>query len=119
MLRSLQKLYHPLWWHLAHFSSGDLHGFDSRTPALTHEWSAYYQIKLDREAALSPVVVTKNGRAVAVLLNVTDDDDLERILLANSPKLWKILDAAEQRIQATGGISHADIWNTIEAVEEA
>ena len=65
-----------------------------------------------------PVVVTRNGRAVAVLLNVTDDDDLERILLANSPKLRKILDAAEQRIQATGGISHEDIWNTIEAAEE-
>lgn len=65
-----------------------------------------------------PVVVTKNGRAVAVILNVTDDDELERILLANSPKLRKILDAAEQRIQATGGISHEDIWNTIGAAEE-
>ena len=29
-----------------------------------------------------------------------------------------VLDAAEQRIQATGGISHEDIWNTIEAAEE-
>ncbi len=66
-----------------------------------------------------PVVVTKNGRAVAVLLTVRDDDDLERILLANSPKLRKILDAAEKRIQATGGVSHEDIWNTIEAAEEA
>ena len=65
-----------------------------------------------------PVVVTKNGRAVAVLLTVKDDDDLERILLANSPKLRKILDAAEKRIQATGGLSHEDIWNTIEAAEE-
>ena len=83
------------------------------------EWSAYYQIKLDREAALSPVVVTKNGRAVAVILNVTDDDELERILLANSPKLRKILDTAEKRIQATGGMSHEDIWNTLEAAEEA
>ena len=65
-----------------------------------------------------PVVVTKNGRAVAVILNVKDDDDLERILLANSPKLRKILDAAEQRIRATGGIPHEDIWKTIEAAEE-
>jgi prevent-host-death family protein len=65
-----------------------------------------------------PVVVTKNGRAVAVILRVQDDDDLERILLANSPKLRKILDAAEKRIQASGRVSHEDTWNTIEAAEE-
>ncbi len=65
-----------------------------------------------------PVVVTKNGRAVAVILSVKDDDELERILLANSPRLQKILDAAEKRIRATGGVSHEDIWNTIEAAEE-
>ena len=33
-----------------------------------------------------PVVVTRNGKAVAVLLAVTDDDELERLLLAHSPK---------------------------------
>ena len=33
-----------------------------------------------------PVVVTKNGRAVAVLDCVTNDDDVEDIVLAHSPK---------------------------------
>src|SRR5262245_18813542 len=43
------------------------------------------------ESQQGPVVVTRNSRAVAVLLAVTDDDELERLVLAHSPKfqaLW-------------------------------
>ncbi len=68
-----------------------------------------------RKTQQGPVVVTKNGRAVAVMLNVKNDDDLERILLANSPRLQAILDDAEQRIRTTGGIKHADMWALIES----
>jgi prevent-host-death family protein len=62
-----------------------------------------------------PVIVTKNGRAVAVMLNVKNDDDLERILLANSPRLQAILADAEKRIQATGGVKHEEMWAMIES----
>ena len=61
-----------------------------------------------------PVVVTKNGRAVAVLLGIQDEDDLERILLANSPKLQALLEAAEQRIREKGAIEHEDFWKMVE-----
>ena len=51
-----------------------------------------------------PVVVTKNGKAVAVLLSVQDDDELERLLLANSPRVERILQVAEKQIRAGKGI---------------
>jgi hypothetical protein len=47
------------------------------------------------------------------MLKIKDDDDLERLLLANSPKLQAMLDAAEQRIKETGGISHEDVWKEV------
>ena len=50
------------------------------------------QMKAELEAYLkasagSPVVITKNGKPVGALLSVQDKDDLERLLLAHSPKL--------------------------------
>ena len=56
-----------------------------------------------------PIVVTKNGRAVAVLVCVSDDDDVEDIVLAHSQKLRKMLDEAERRIREGGGVSHDDM----------
>ncbi|TEU10812.1 MAG: type II toxin-antitoxin system Phd/YefM family antitoxin [Anaerolineales bacterium] len=61
-----------------------------------------------------PVIVTKNGRPVAVLISVLEDDELERLVLAYTPKFRRLLDAAEQRIQQTGGIRHEDFWETLD-----
>lgn len=72
-------------------------------------------IKKSRE---SPVVITKHGKPVAVLLSVTDEDDLELILLANSTKFQAILNSAENRIRETGGVSHEDVWASVEAEYE-
>jgi len=60
-----------------------------------------------------PVVVTKNGKPVAVLLSMQDDDQLERLLMAYSPKLQRILQAAEKQIRAGKGIKHEDFWAEI------
>lgn len=62
-----------------------------------------------------PIVVTKNGKPVAVLLAMQDEDELERILMAYSPKLQKVLDKAETQIQAGQGIRHDDFWREFEA----
>ncbi len=64
-----------------------------------------------------PIIVTKNGRQVAVLLGITDEDDLERIFLANSTRFQSMLDAAERRIQEPGGICYADLWGQVEIVD--
>ena len=46
---------------------------------------------------------------------ITDEDEIERMMLAHSATLKAILDAAEERIQATGGIRHEDFWNRLDA----
>jgi len=62
-----------------------------------------------------PVIVTKNGRPVAIMMGISDEDDLERVMLAVSPKFQTLLDKAEKRIQVTGGMSHDEVWAQIEA----
>ena len=66
-----------------------------------------------------PVVVTRNGKAVAVLLGVQDDDELERLLLAHSRKLRAILDAADRRIDQGAGLGHEELWQQVEAATRA
>ncbi len=52
-----------------------------------------------------PVIVTRNGRPAAVLLSV-DEDEIERLVLAYSPRF--------QRIRETGGIPHDEFWKELE-----
>jgi prevent-host-death family protein len=68
-----------------------------------------------KASANGPVVVTRNGKAVAVLIAVADDDELERMLLAHSRKLRAILDAADRRIDEGAGINHQDFWREVES----
>jgi DNA-binding phage protein len=49
---------------------------------------------------------------------ISQDDD-ERIELAQSRQLRAILDAAEARMRATGGIRHEDLWTQLDADFEA
>jgi prevent-host-death family protein len=72
-----------------------------------------------KESQEGPVVVTRNGKAVAVLLAVTDDDELERLVLAHSPKFKAILDESSRRIDETGGIPHDEFWRQVEAESRA
>jgi prevent-host-death family protein len=69
------------------------------------------------ESTAGPVVVTRNGKAVAVLLGVQDDEELERILLAHSRKLRAILDAADRRIDEGAGIGHEEFWQKVESTK--
>ena len=62
-----------------------------------------------------PVVVTRNGKAVAVLLAVTDDDELERLVLGHSPKFQALLDKSRRQIVETGGIPHEQFWQEVKA----
>lgn len=62
-----------------------------------------------------PVIITRNGKPAAVLLAVDDEDELERLVLAYTPRFRAILDAARERIQETGGIRHEDFWHEVEA----
>ena len=68
-----------------------------------------------KDSQQGPVVVTKNGKPVAVLLSITDEDEIERLLLAHSPKFNSLLELAEQQIRAGKGIQHEDFWRDVEA----
>ncbi|MBN2388275.1 MAG: type II toxin-antitoxin system Phd/YefM family antitoxin [Anaerolineales bacterium] len=62
-----------------------------------------------------PIVVTKNGKPVAMLLSVKDEEEIERLLLAHSPKFQSILEVAEKQIRDGKGLSHEDFWREVEA----
>ena len=68
-----------------------------------------------KESYQGPVVVTRNGKAVAVILAVTDDDELERLVLAHSPKFQALLDKSRRQIEKTGGIPHDVFWREVRA----
>src|SRR5216684_4020312 len=68
-----------------------------------------------KESEEGPVVVTRNGKAVAVLLAVTDEDELERLVLAHSPKFQALLDKSRRQIEETGGIPHDAFWRQVAA----
>ncbi|RMF29107.1 MAG: type II toxin-antitoxin system Phd/YefM family antitoxin [Chloroflexi bacterium] len=71
-------------------------------------------LRMSREG---PVVVTKNGKPVAVLLAVEDEEELERLLLAYSPKLRRILEIAEREIREGRGKTHQEFWAEVEEEE--
>ncbi len=56
-----------------------------------------------------PIVLTCKGKPRAVIYGM-DEDDLERLKMANSPQLQKIVAAANRRIDKTGGIPHDQFW---------
>jgi prevent-host-death family protein len=62
-----------------------------------------------------PVVVTKNGKPVAVLLRSESEEDVERLLMGHSRKLQSILQAARKRFRQGRGIPHETFWKEVEA----
>jgi prevent-host-death family protein len=71
-----------------------------------------------KESQEGPVVVTKNGKPIAMLLSVTDEDEIERLILAYSPKFQEMLRAAEKQIRAGKGKKHVDFWRGVAAAPE-
>jgi prevent-host-death family protein len=73
------------------------------------EVKAHFSAYLD-DCRNGPVVVTRNGRPVAVIVSAADEDDLDLLILSHTPRFRKLLDEAEQRIRDTGGIGHDAFW---------
>ncbi len=61
-----------------------------------------------------PVVITRNGKAVAVLLAPQDEEDLERLILARSPRFQALLEKSRQSIREGRGLSHKEFWKVVE-----
>lgn len=68
---------------------------------------------LDECGDEGPVVITRNGKPVAVLLVPFDDDDLERLMLSRSKRFQTLLDRSRQSINEGEGLSEKAFWNAV------
>ena len=68
---------------------------------------------LDECGVEGPVVITRNGKAAAVLLVPYDDDDLERLMLGRSPRFQALLDRSRQSIKEGKGLSEVSFWEAV------
>jgi len=71
--------------------------------------SAYLE-ECEREG---PIVITRNGRPAAVLLTPLNEDDLEGLLLARSPRFQVLLERSRRSIRAGKGLTHKDFWKAV------
>jgi len=60
-----------------------------------------------------PIVITRNGKAVAVIIAPLDDDDLESLLLARSPRFQALLERSRKDLKAGKGLSSEQFWRTV------
>jgi prevent-host-death family protein len=60
------------------------------------------------------IIVTRNGKVVAVLLAPRDPDDLERIVLARSPGFQALLNDSRDSINRGKGLSRDAFWKAVQ-----
>lgn len=65
---------------------------------------------IDQIVTDGPLVITRNGQVVAVVLVPLDEDDLERLLLARSPQFQALLQQSRQSIAAGHGLTRDAFW---------
>lgn len=68
---------------------------------------------LEEAGGHGPVVITKNGRAVGVIVAPADDDDLERLLLGRSPRFQRLLAKSRRSVASGHGLSHDAFWRKV------
>jgi prevent-host-death family protein len=68
---------------------------------------------LEQCEAEGPIVITRNGKAAAVLLVPDDEDDLENILLSRSPRFQDLLARSRKSIKSGKGLSPTAFWKAV------
>jgi prevent-host-death family protein len=77
------------------------------------EMKARLSAYVDECRSTGPVVITRNGRAAAVLVAPQDDDDLEMMLIASSPKFQAMLAKSRKSLNEGKGIPSAEFWKLV------
>ena len=67
-----------------------------------------------RRCENGPIIITRNGRPAALLIAAPDDDELERLVLAHTPRFRQLLKEARERVRENGGIDHDEFWDLVE-----
>jgi prevent-host-death family protein len=70
--------------------------------------SAY--IAAARECA---IVVTRNGKPVALLTSIRDDDDLDSLLLVHDRHFMSLLERARERVRAGRYLTNEQFWREL------
>ncbi len=65
------------------------------------------------ECVESPVIVTKNGGPMAVLVAAPEAEELERLVLAHPPRFMAPLESTEERIRKGKGLRHGAFWRPV------
>jgi prevent-host-death family protein len=60
-----------------------------------------------------PVIITRNGKPVAVLLAPVDEDDLDQLMLTRSKRFQTLLNKSRRSIAAGKGLSRDEFWRTV------
>ncbi len=68
---------------------------------------------VDQCIAEGPIVITRNGKAAAVLIAPTDDEDLENLVLARSPRFQALLEKSRRSLQEGKGLSEDEFWSAV------
>ena len=69
---------------------------------------------LEDAAQNGPVVITRNGRAVGVLLATQDDDEIERLILAHSSRFQALLEQSRQSVRDGQGLTSEAFWDRVD-----
>ena len=70
--------------------------------------SAY--IAAARESA---IVVTRNGKPVALLTPILEEDDLDSLLLAHDRKFVRLLEQARERVRSGHYLTNEQFWREL------
>ena len=60
-----------------------------------------------------PVLVTRNGKPVAVLMAVRDKREAEKLAASPQRSLRSIFKEAHEQIEQSGGIPHEEFWKQV------
>jgi prevent-host-death family protein len=66
-----------------------------------------------------PVLVTRNGKPVAVLLAVEDKAEAEQMLAGRPRSLRSIFEEAHEQIEKGGGTPHDQFWQNVKQARSA
>jgi len=61
-----------------------------------------------------PIIITRNGKPVAVLIAPRDEDDLESLVLARSPRFLARIERARRSIREGKGLTESEFWASVE-----
>ena len=75
---------------------------------VTNRFSAYVDA-----AKESAIVVTRNGKPVALLTPILDDDDLDTLLLTHDRGFVRLLTQARERVQSGQYLNNKPFWGEL------